>query len=60
MQPVNMHTYCQRAIFGDMLTMWSRRYEYTRTPRTLDEAVAVVNELAERFPQLLEQDARRI
>jgi ParB/RepB/Spo0J family partition protein len=60
MQPVNFHTYCRQAIFADMLALWNRRHEYARTPRTLDEAVELVNELIERFPQLLESDPRRI
>jgi ParB/RepB/Spo0J family partition protein len=60
MQPVNMHTYCKAASFDDMLAMWTRRHEFARYPRTLDEAVALVNELVDRFPQLLESEARRI
>lgn len=60
MRPVNFHTFCEQAMFADMLEMWNRRHEFTRYPRTLDDAVELVNELVDRFPQLLEQEPRRI
>lgn len=52
MQPVNIHTYCHAAMFADMLERYQRRHEYFRWPRTTDEAAAMVNDLAERFPEL--------
>lgn len=61
MQPVNMHTYCRLASFDDMLAMWNRRHEFYRYPRTVDEASALIVDLAERFPQVAEpDDPRRI
>lgn len=59
MQAVNMHAYCKAAGWVDMLALWLRRYEYFRYPLTLDEASDLVTELADRFPQMLEQDHRR-
>jgi ParB/RepB/Spo0J family partition protein len=61
MQPVNLHTYCREAAFEKMLALWERRHEFVRQPRTLDEARALIDELSERFPELLEPvDPRRI
>jgi ParB/RepB/Spo0J family partition protein len=61
MQPVNLHTYCREASFDKMLALWERRHELVRHPRTLDEARALIDELSERFPELLEPvDPRRI
>jgi ParB/RepB/Spo0J family partition protein len=61
MQPVNLHTYCREASFDKMLALWERRHEFVRHPRTLDEARALIDELSERFPELLEPvDPRRI
>jgi ParB family chromosome partitioning protein len=57
MQPANMHTYCRAASFGDMLELWKRRHEYHAWPRTVDEAVALVNDVTDRFPELLRDTA---
>lgn len=57
MQPVNMHSYCRAASFGDMLALWKRRHEYHAWPRTVDEAVALVNDVTDRFPELLRNTA---
>lgn len=53
MQPVSIHTYCQQAMLHLMVEMYERRHEFHRWPRTLDEAIELVNDLGERFPQLL-------
>lgn len=61
MQPVNLHTYCREASFEKMLAFWERRHEFVLHPRTLDEARALIDELSERFPELLGPvDPRRI
>jgi ParB/RepB/Spo0J family partition protein len=61
MQPRNMHSYCEQAMFAEMLERYERRHEYVRYPRTTDEACALISELAERFPAVLEpEDPRRI
>jgi hypothetical protein len=61
MQPVNLHTYCREASFEKMLALWERRHEFVLHPRTLDEARALIDELSEQFPELLEPvDPRRI
>lgn len=61
MQPRNFHTYCEQAMFAEMLERYERRHEFFRYPRTLDEAAALVADLAERFPMLgQENDPRRV
>jgi ParB/RepB/Spo0J family partition protein len=61
MQPINLHTYCREAAFDKMLALWERRHEFVRQPRTLDEARAAIDDLSERFPELLEPvDPRRV
>lgn len=52
MQPVNFHTYCEAAMFADMLALYQRRHEFLRIPRTVDEASALIAELADRFPEI--------
>lgn len=60
MQPVNIHTYCKQAAFDKMRVFWERRHEFTAYPRTVDEARALIDELSDRFPALLEPiDPRR-
>jgi hypothetical protein len=61
MQPINMHTYCKQAAFDKMRAMWNRRHEFVSYPRTLDEARTLIEELSERFPELLGPvDPRRV
>lgn len=57
MQPKNMHTYCFDAMFMSMRTLYERRHEFTRWPRTLEEASVLINDLVERFPGLLPPDS---
>jgi ParB family chromosome partitioning protein len=57
MRPVQMHDFCMTTILAPALAMYQRRSDYLPMPRTVDEAVALVNELSERFPQLLEPEA---
>ena len=57
MQPVNMHTYCKQASFDAMLGLWARRHEYHRWPRTVQEAADLINDLTDRFPELLRESA---
>ncbi len=60
MRPVQMHDYCVEATLKPALRMYEHRSEYVRAPRTMDEAIELVNDLCERFPQLLESEPRRI
>jgi ParB/RepB/Spo0J family partition protein len=61
MQPVNIHTYCKQATFDDMLALWTRRHEFTRWPRSLDEARALIVEISDRFPEVADPpDPRRV
>lgn len=60
MRPIQMHDYCVHAVLRPALALWTARADYVARPRTLDEAIELVNDLCERFPQLLETDERRI
>lgn len=61
MRPVQIHDFCLTTTLKPALEMYRRRSDYVRIPRTLDEAITLVNELTDRFPQLLEPtgDPRR-
>jgi ParB/RepB/Spo0J family partition protein len=52
MRPIQMHDYCIQAVLDPALKFHARRGELVAMPRTLDEAVEMVNELIERFPAL--------
>jgi hypothetical protein len=54
MQPRNFHTYCEHAFFNEMLELWNHRNDYVRMPRTVDEATALLVELSQRFPTMLD------
>jgi len=55
MQPINMHTYCRQAMLADMLALWNHRHEYYRFPRNSDDAATLINDLAERYPEILRE-----
>jgi ParB/RepB/Spo0J family partition protein len=52
MRPVQIHEYCLEASLLPALELFTRRHEFTRWPRTHDEAIALIEELARRFPSL--------
>jgi ParB/RepB/Spo0J family partition protein len=59
MQPVNVHQHCRLAILDKALEQWQHRGESLRYPRTTDEAVALITELLDRFPQIAPDEATR-
>lgn len=52
MRPVQIHDYCQQAVFLPALEFFQRRSDYVRRPRTDREALALLEELMELFPSL--------
>lgn len=52
MRPIQMHDYCMPAILDPALKLYGRRAELVAMPRTPDEAIELVNELADRFPAI--------
>jgi hypothetical protein len=52
MRPVQIHDYCQQAVFLPALEFFQRRSDYVRRPRTDREALALLEELLELFPSL--------
>lgn len=60
MQPRNMHTHCEQAVFADMLALWKQRDFYLRRPRTLQEASDLIAELAAEWHIGEPEDPRRI
>jgi ParB/RepB/Spo0J family partition protein len=52
MRPLQVHTYCEHATLKPALELWNHRSDYLRAPRTVDEAVELMNDLIERFPAL--------
>lgn len=49
MQAVNIHAYCKEALWADVLAFLKHRGDWLRAPRSVDEASALINDLAERF-----------
>lgn len=56
MRGVMIHSYCEPAVLAPALKLWGRRHEVVAWPRTVDEARALINELADRFPTLLGEE----
>src|SRR5262245_31510687 len=52
MQPVNVHTHCQKAILTKALELYERRGALLVWPRTEEEALHLVNRICEAFPTL--------
>lgn len=52
MRPVQIHDYCQQAVFLPALDFFQRRRDLIAFPRTDAEALALINQLVERFPSL--------
>lgn len=57
MQPVNIHAHCQLATLDKALEQFARRGEQLLYPRTTDEARALVQDLLDRFPDLVPSTA---
>ena len=60
MRPVQIHDYCVEAILKPALDVYHQRGAYVPMPRTYDEAAALIDQLTDRFPQLLDADPRRV
>lgn len=52
MQPVNVHTYCKKAVLDKALELYARRGEFLPWPRSMEEASHIVNRILEAFPNL--------
>lgn len=52
MRAVQIHGYCIRAVLDPALKFYAQRGTFVAMPRTLDEAIELVNDLCERFPAL--------
>lgn len=58
MRPLNFHAHCELAILRPALELWERRAWLLPHPRTRDEAIAAINDLADRFG--LHEEAPRV
>lgn len=52
MRALQLHTYCQRAIVDPAIRMWQSRSDYVPMPRTREEAIALVDRILARFPEI--------
>lgn len=52
MRPVQVHEWCVHANLIPALELWNRRTDYLRRPRTFADAVELVNQLLEDWPDL--------
>lgn len=59
MQPVNAHDYCLRQQIDPTTGLFRSRIDSIEFPRTRDAAVALVDRILERFPELTEESAPR-
>jgi ParB/RepB/Spo0J family partition protein len=57
MRPVQIHDYCQQARLMPALEFFERRRDYVEWPRTEREALALIEQLTERFPSLGQETA---
>lgn len=57
MRPLQIHTYCQSAVLWPALDFFQRRRDFVEWPRTDREAIALIQQLTERFPSLAEESA---
>lgn len=52
MRPINVHDYCVDANVAPALEMWRRKSDYIARPRTLAEAIDLVNTIVDAWPDI--------